>query len=162
MFGWPYANSRTSFIFNNMETIMNNESKTHSKTSRRAYAYAGNPWGDKKNARKFYAIYGLFRAHKETGAIEGFVEESFSMDFSKLRVRVMQFGDAEYNLKSINKSKKDEPYNYFICRVSSIRGQLSSVAKKTIFVRIPNNSDMQNKYLRRNWAFDSFLLSNNP
>lgn len=74
--------------------------------------------------KKFVALYGIFKQDKATGEILGYVEHSFSMGWSKDRVRLWSLEDAQYFLKRDFKDEKDS--KIFIVRLTN-RGENANI-----------------------------------
>jgi hypothetical protein len=101
----------------------------------------------------FKKIYGFFREDIETGEIEGYVENSFSMSWNKTHVRAWReikwsngkttaaYKNPEGYLNQYLKSDKSGKYRYFIVRISG---------KSNITVNLARGKD---KYSSRNKPF---------
>jgi hypothetical protein len=92
-------------------------------------------------------LYGVFRRHRLSRLLEGWVEHSFSLGFSKGHVRVQNLQMCEQDLKScVKRAKKDgdsKLYDYFIVRLTG----------DNTVAQVDWNADKRRKFAWRNFPF---------
>ena len=94
--------------------------------------------------KKFNKCYGFFRRSYETGKLEGYCENSFSMGYSPTRVSPSSLAYVQNELQKRRKTK-DLEYEYFIVR-------LTATGKRNP-VTIDWNAEKNKKYEWRNIPF---------
>lgn len=88
------------------------------------HLYKNIPNSKSEKAKKFVALYGLFKSDLATGQVFGFIEHSLSMGWSNNMVRLWSLEDAQYFLKIA----KDKNFKFFISRLTKTSMDATIVA----------------------------------